>query len=168
MSKKKQMDFSDVVDTEIKELIAPFRTPYVKFKRDDGIKFKGPGRTHQSFRDECNINNIMAKFESTGVLPEAIKSNPQYGDYASLPSYQESCHIVMKAEEQFSMLSAKVRGRFNNDAASFLAFCEDKNNLDEMYDLGLAIRPKVEASPPLSGEAKAETSVASKKPTTDV
>ena len=47
-----------------------FRTPYIKFKRDDGIKFAEQGLTKQSFRDECDINNIMRKFERTGTPPD--------------------------------------------------------------------------------------------------
>ena len=58
--------------------------------------------TKQSFKDECDINNILKKYETTGALPSLILENPQYGDYSNVPAYQDALNIVMKAEEQFS------------------------------------------------------------------
>ena len=135
-----------------------FRTPYSSFVRRDDISFVGcRSRTHQSFRNECDINQIMSRYEKTGALPEMIKANPQYGDFSELPSYQDSLHIVMKAEEQFAALSAKVRSRFDNDPSKFLDFANDPSNLDEMVELGLATKPIPESpskapEPPISGK----------------
>lgn len=98
----------------------------------------GKGRTKQSFKDECNINNIMKKFQTTGQLPEMIKSNPRYGDFSEPLTYQEAQNVVVMANEQFANLSAKVRERFGNDPQKFLEFCHDPENGIEMVKLGLA------------------------------
>lgn len=149
----------------VSDLVSRFRTPYLPFERTDDLSFEGSSTlTHQSFRDECDINNIMSRFEKTGVLPEMIKSNPQYGDFSELPSYQDSLHIVLKAEEQFSALSASVRKRFHNDPSEFLDFVNDPSNVDEMVKLGLATKPDAgvpsseapeTASPALKPDAQA-------------
>lgn len=79
----------------------------------------------------------MEKYEKFGTLPQFIKGNPVYGDFASMPSFQEAFDIVAKAQDQFSKLSAKVRARFGNDPSNFLAFCGNPENKDEMRTMGL-------------------------------
>lgn len=121
-----------------------FNTPYGPRKRVNGIKFDMPSLTKQSFKDECDINNIIKKFNATGQLPDLIMKNPLYGDFSNVPNYQEACEIVSRAESSFSMLDAKLRKRFQNDPAQFLDFINDPENLEESYDLGLRVRPKSE------------------------
>lgn len=99
------------------------------------------GRTKQSMRDECDINRIMAKYNKNGRLPALIKENPIYGDFSASVDLQEAYAIVEKAEMQFRELPAKARVRFKNKPYEFLKFCEDPANIEEMYDMGLAIRP---------------------------
>jgi len=96
-----------------------------------------PSRTKQSHRDECDINVIMKKFESTGQLPDMIKEMPQYGDFADAPDYLEALNTVQHAQNQFAALSATVRDRFANSPENFLAFASDPRNLKEMEKLGL-------------------------------
>lgn len=38
------------------------------------------GRTHQSFKDECDINNIIEMHTRTGVVQHLNNRQPQYGD----------------------------------------------------------------------------------------
>lgn len=103
----------------------------------------GQSKTQQACKDECDINKIMKKFEHTGKLPDMIKSNAQYGDFSNVPTYQEACDVVFKAQEQFMSLSAQSRKRFHNDPAEMLDFCSKEENREEMYKLGLAVRPVV-------------------------
>ena len=100
--------------------------------------------TLQSEAEACDINFIMKRFEKTGELTHLMANDPQYGDFSSLPSYQESLEIVHKAHEQFDALSSKVRARFDNDPAKFLAFATDPQNASEMVDMGLAAARPVE------------------------
>lgn len=123
---------------------AKFKTPYNTSEKDNGISFNTPSLTKQCFKDETDINNIMRKFETTGILPENMRGPGQYGDYSELPSYQESLQVVLDAEERFMQLPAKVRKRFRNDPAELIDFCSNPANLDEMYNLGLAERPTQE------------------------
>lgn len=94
-------------------------------------------RTKQSFKAECDINNIMAKYKRTGVLPMMIKQNPQYGDFANPVDFQDAMNIVVQAEAQFAGLPAKTRERFDNNPKNFLDFCSKKENREEMATLGL-------------------------------
>jgi len=107
----------------------------------------GQTATKQSFKDECDINSIMRKYRTTGVLPAVVKSNPQYGDFSDVPSFQAAIALVSKAEEQFNMLSAHVRKEFDYDPAKFLAFATDPANAERMVSMGLAVVRKNEGMP---------------------
>lgn len=97
------------------------------------------GRTQQQFKDETNINNIMRKYERTGVLPEMRKEvQSEYGDFSNVATYQESLNLVINAHEAFDSLPARVRREFGDDPLKMVAFCENKDNLERARELGLA------------------------------
>lgn len=112
-----------------------------------GIDKFSPSLTKQSMKDECDLNIILKKYQSTGILPDMIKTDPQYGDFSAVPDYQSALDIINKAELQFSSLEAQVRIRFQNDPAEFLAFATDPKNSEELIKMGLATaRPQVSTS----------------------
>lgn len=113
-----------------------------------------PGRTKQADKEGCDINNILERFERTGELP-SMNGNAMYGDFADVPEYLESLNIVRAAESQFMSLPAKLRDRFHNDPAKFLAFVGDNKNYDEAVELGLLAPkpPKVEKDLPKAASA---------------
>lgn len=116
----------------------------------------GPGRTKQAAKDECNINTIMAKYQRTGQLPDMIRKDARYGDFSAAVDYREALNRVLLAQEQFQGLPAKVRSRFQNDPAQFLAFVEDEANADELVKMDLAARGETtrqEGSGGVSGQA---------------
>lgn len=114
-----------------------FKTRYSK-RNHKGIKFTKPSLTRQADAKDCDINNIMKKFEQTGQLPDMIKENPQFGDFSNYEDYQSSMNLVLHAEQQFAALPSSVRKKFDNDPKQFLSFANDPNNMSEMVDLGLA------------------------------
>ena len=124
--------------------------------------------TRQSFKDECDINKIMERYEKTGVL-EHVKYmqdlDRQYGDFMDAPTYHEACNQMIDANNAFMLLPSKLRKRFDNDPGKFLDFAQDPENEREMRKLGLlpAKRPEsinaTEGSiePGKPGETKEET-----------
>lgn len=98
---------------------------------------EGSGRTRQSFKDECDINNIMSRFQRTGVLDFVNRREPQYVDCTGL-DYQRAQDLVLQAKAMFAELPSSLRSRFENDPARFLDFCQDPENQDELVKLGLA------------------------------
>lgn len=102
------------------------------------------GATHQSFKDECDINNIIKKYKRTGVLTHVTSAVGQYGDYSSVPDFHEAMNIVARAQQEFELLPAALRKRFANDPAQFLDFVGNEANLPEMRSLGL-LNPEVPA-----------------------
>lgn len=111
-----------------------------------------PSMTKQSFKDECDVNNIMARFERTGVLDFVNEHEARYGDATAL-DYQVAMQTVALANSMFEDMPAKLRAEFRNDPAEFLAFIENPANLEKSYEMGLRKRKEapVAASPALDG-----------------
>lgn len=101
----------------------------------------GEGLTQQHFKDECDINYLIRHFQD---IP---RPEPIYGDVSAYSDLQSAIDIVNNAEEDFMLLPSEIRDRFANNPVDFYNFANDPNNLEEMYDLGLAIRPQKNSSP---------------------
>lgn len=93
--------------------------------------------TKQSFKDECNINKIMEKFQRTGALTHYARHAPTYGDCTPV-ELSDALQMVINAEQMFADLPSSIRDRFNNDPEKFLEFVQNPENLEEMRKLGLA------------------------------
>lgn len=105
----------------------------------------GPGLTRQDFKNECNVNKIVAKF-SMNDLALGMQQNPgQYADLSSVGSYHESLIIVDRANETFAKYPSSLRKKFQNDIGKFLQFMDDPKNLEESQKLGLRPPPKAPA-----------------------
>lgn len=90
-----------------------------------GIDLGGESRTKQQFKDETDINKIMARYVKTGQLSHLVKKNPIYGDFSSVPDYMSAVALVERAEIAFAALPASVRADCENDPAQFLARVSD-------------------------------------------
>lgn len=132
------------------------------------LHFTGPGRTKQSFRDECDINTIMARYQATGELPNLNQLAPQYLD-ATGYDYQEHQNFIAGANSMFHELPSGIRARFSNNPAEFLDFCSQEKNRPELAEMGL-LRPIEEpviptphltpqTAPEASNEAAPQTTV---------
>lgn len=105
----------------------------------------------QSFKDECDINTIMAKYIRSGVLDFVAKHEPRYGDCTG-QDFQEAKLLVAGAMSMFQDLPAAVRARFDNDPGAFLDFIDDPDSREEARELGL-LRPDAVADTPPKGQA---------------
>ena len=105
-------------------------------ERPYALKSTLPSMTKQSFKDECNINKIMAKFQKTGALNHYMKFAPEYGD-ATQVDYADALNVVANANTMFEELPSSIRKKFDNDPAKFLEFVQDEKNAAEMEELGL-------------------------------
>lgn len=99
-------------------------------------------RTQQHFKAECNINNILLKYQKTGII-EVPDKDPIYGDFSNLPDYQDMQNAIIRANEAFMALPSNLRKRFDNNPAEFIKFVENAENREEAEKLGL-LRPKAE------------------------
>ncbi len=102
----------------------------------------GKSLTKQSFRDETEINNILAKYAKTGLVDHVNKfGSAQYGDMPNQADFHEAMNLVTSAQAMFAELPAELRKDFGNDPAKFLEFVSDPESHDEMVEMGLIPTP---------------------------
>lgn len=104
-----------------------------------------PSLTKQSMKAECDINNIMKRFERTGLITHNAARQAYFADVSEVPDFAAAVATVRKAEDMFMSLPAKLRARFDNDPAAYVAFTADPANKDEMISLGLIDKEPVVA-----------------------
>lgn len=98
----------------------------------------GPSLTRQEFAAECDINEIMRRYETTGVLPNDGRE-PQYVDFTEIPEDLMSTLAMMdRAQQAFMTLPARVRREFENNPHAFVEYASHPDNLDQMREWGLA------------------------------
>ena len=130
-------------------------------------KPSGPSLTKQYFLKDTNLNSIMEKYQSTGVLESTTGTprQPQFGDFSDVKTYKEGLDSIINAQSAFDDLPAKIRKRFGNNPSNFIEFMDDINNLDEARRLGIVAAEKPKPQPKV-GDKKTKPTEAS-KPSSD-
>lgn len=130
-----------------------FNSRYSVTGEKPGITFTDPSATLQSFKDDADINCIIARYENTGVLVDPtvpVSRIPQFGDYSDMPSYQEAQNVLVAANNAFYSLASNIRERFGNDPAAYFEFVqslkEGSDDYAEAIRLGIVNKP-VDSTP---------------------
>ena len=111
----------------------------------------GESRTRQEMADECDINQIMRRYEKSGVISHVNRASPRYLELDGVPDFQASLDLLKNAEEAFMRLPARARATFDNDPRKFVDFASDPANIDDMRAWGLA-PPEKPADAPMKVE----------------
>lgn len=114
-----------------------FRSRYGVTGAKDGITFTQPSATMQNFKDDADINCIISRFETTGVLVDPtvpVSRIPEFGDFSELPSFQESQNVIVTATNAFNALPSKIRERFGNNPATYFDFVQGLKKGSDEYD----------------------------------
>lgn len=106
-----------------------------------------PSLTRQEFAEDCDINTLMDRYETTGVITHFNNGVPQYLDLTDVPDLRMSLDILAEANAAFMRLPAKVRAEFDNDPTAFVDFASDPKNIDKMREYGLAPMPEAPPAP---------------------
>ena len=139
----------------------------ITFKTAYGAKMRvaiatGDGITEQHHKNEVDVNNIVQKYNKTGLIDHVNEFEKKYADVSGF-DYQTAMNTVAAANTMFEQMPSHIRKRFENDPAKFLTFCDNEKNKEEMYELGLAERPFVPADEtrkrPVKASEDAETEV---------
>jgi phage internal scaffolding protein len=108
------------------------------------ITESGEGAAQQHFKELCDLNRIMAKFEATRTISHYAKTPPEYTIVPAI-TLQEAMNTVARANSMFEELPAKIRQRFSNDPTSLATFLDDPNNHAEAITLGILPEEPVRA-----------------------
>lgn len=98
--------------------------------------FSEGNQTKQAFKDECDINQIMARYQKTGAMDHFATHQATYGDIPAV-DFQEAMNLVTSTNQMFNELPSSIRSAVNNDPAQFLAFVQDPENAETLREWGL-------------------------------
>ena len=121
-------------------------------RRKVGITFDPKSSlTHTDMRKQCDINNIVEQYVSTGTLPTVrgaafTKRYPMFGDFTVGNDYQTIQNTLKASESAFLELPARVRERFHNNPSELVSFLQNEENRNEAEELGLIEKRKISQS----------------------
>lgn len=115
-------------------------------KRPDGSTAvetvtSGETLTQQQYKDDTDVNVIMARFMKTGQIPLHVPPMLE-GDFSQLPNYQDALETIKMADQMFMELPALARKRFENNPQELMDFLNNPENKDEAIRLGLLNPPQ--------------------------
>jgi len=94
------------------------------------IEYKD-GRTKQCFKDECDIDKIMTRFNMTGTISHLAKWEGTYEDFSDFDFHTQITKLA-QGEAIFAELPAEVRREFGQDPAAFFAFVNSPEHKDQL------------------------------------
>lgn len=131
-------------------------------KETEGICFTEPSMTQQHFKDECEIDTILRKYETTGFLVDPLtpRRQAQFGDFSEVQDFQTAQNKVAEVTEYFDSLPASIRSRFGNRVSEFLTFVTDPANRKACEELGIFVPEGVSESSPQGQPEEVEPALA--------
>lgn len=122
------------------------------------------GRTKQSYKDETDIQKIMARAEKVGTISHLDKYEGIYTDYSDY-DFMEQTQMLTKGREIFDDLPAEVRKEFSQSPAEFFAFVNNPANLDKLREKLPALAAPGRQLPAMKQETADMASSEAAKPT---
>lgn len=139
------------------------RTAYTARDEENvGIVNNQPSMTQQHFKQESDVNYIVAQYVKTGVMENVSGESPVYGDISAFDTnfdLRRAYEAVGAAEEGFMKLPSEIRKKLDNDPSLLVSWLSDEANKAEAVKYGLfnppAEEPKQASEP--SAPPPAET-----------
>ena len=121
-----------------------YRTCRNVIGRKKGIVIKSPTMTKQAFREECDTNRIMARYELTGQIEHVNRRQPVYGDFSVFKDYQSLLNTVEVATDAFNALPSELRKELEYKPHKLFEWINDPQNRDRAVKYGLMQSPPIE------------------------
>lgn len=118
---------------------------------------KPDGKTQGFYRDECNINNIVATYRRSEdpALLNPRQAQPVYADLPDETDLHSSLNKVQAATSAFNALPAAIRERYGNNAVNFVAALGNPSETAFLIEQGVLDAPVRPSAAP-SAENKNE------------
>jgi len=98
----------------------PFTYDAALASNESALTCDDPSLTQQHHADDCDINEILRRFNVTGHLPNVSDNNPQYVDVTHVPDLMTAMNKRAEISGRFSRLSATDRAKYGNDVNNFV------------------------------------------------
>ncbi len=118
------------------------------------------GRTKQAFRDETDIQKIMARADRAGTISHLEKYEGVYADFSDF-DFHEQTERLTQGRQIFDDLPAEVRKEFGQSPQEFFNFVNDPANADNLLEklphLAKPGKQLMSAAPPDADTTAVET-----------
>lgn len=99
--------------------------------------FQDDGMTQQHFKDECDINNLIAKYIRGDDMSRYQRTAQYLGeDFPTSMSLTDAENIIRKADNAFYALPAQDRDFFENDPNNFITYMEKPEFIEDSIKRG--------------------------------
>jgi len=99
-----------------------------------------PKLTDQSYKNLCDINNIMAQYAKTGTFGHVASRQPQYIDNTTIPNLENAFSIARNATDLFNSLPPDIRKLMDNNPINLESFVHNPDNADMLLKHGLIVK----------------------------
>lgn len=106
-------------------------------------------RTKQSFREEVDINNIVAKARKGQAITHVAKGVPRFIDVSEVTDYKSALDMLRNTDAFFQRLPSALRREFDNDPSVFLDAMDTDEGRAKLEALGAPKIPAVVPVPPV-------------------
>ena len=128
-----------------------FRHAYSKHDPADYAEYDFPDTmTKQAFKEECDVNQIMKKYQKTGVIDHVNRFGGDYG-FADSGDFHQAMSLIADAQTMFNELPSQAREHFGNDPARFLDFVDRMDAIEDrplLEELGMVTQTNYQESVP--------------------
>ncbi len=125
---------------------------------EQGVLFTEPSMALQSEAESADVNNIIKKYEQTGVI-DHVRTVSNYSEVditdIDFEDYHSAMNIMIDSKERFDAMPSRLRERFDNDPAKLIHFLSQEFNRAEAEALGL-VPPAVKEEANKSTEPQAQ------------
>jgi len=101
--------------------------------------FVGESKTKQADSGLCDINQIMARYRSTGQIPHLARRPPEFGDFTQATDLLTMIEQVHQAQDEFDALPARIRTYCENDPVKLAEYLAIEDNREHLVAMGLVI-----------------------------
>lgn len=115
-----------------------------KNRRRLTLDCSSPKITDPSYQKMCDINNIIAQYQKTGMFPNYPQKVARYINCEDVPSLETAHEAVNLARQAFYELPATLRKLMDNNPANLPSFLSDPENRDLCIKHGLINPPEKE------------------------
>lgn len=113
-----------------------FQTAYMPLEERirPGLVCEVETKTKQDEAAACDINNIMARYQRTGVIDHLTRYAPVYGELTKVP-YEAAFESVQLIDDAFLTLPAVVREKYGNNPQAWIDAVEGVTEPDALREL---------------------------------
>lgn len=97
------------------------------------IKDFGESLAVQEQKESTDINNILKRFDKTGLIDHVNQNEAQYGEFAQYDLHHHM-NTVAKIQSTFNELPATVKKQFNNSPQEWIEHLANPQNVEDMKD----------------------------------